>query len=196
MVKAFAAFLLLAAPAAFAGPKSPASALSQPAKALPVAPSPRTGEDVTTQPGSAAAGTLLADNSGAAPQNSQDLEIMHIPQLPPTKSTRVLDVEPIPSRKAWILLSIADHSAATFDAYSTRYATSRGAREADPMMRPFASSDAIYAAIQAAPVALDFIARHMQRSDSSLLRHTWWLPQSASTGLFLFAGTHNMVTAR
>lgn len=121
---------------------------------------------------------------------------MHMPQLPPTKSTEVIGIEAMPSRRAWIVLSIADHSAATFDAYSTRYAISRGAQETDPMMRPFAGSAGIYAAIQVAPVALDFIARHMQRSDSSLLRHAWWLPQSASTGLFLFAGTHNMASAR
>jgi len=193
VVKALAAVLLLAAPAVFATPKSPAKPSSGSTTApLPIAPTPERDTADATQPKISSAGTLAAENSGAMPQNSQELETMHIPELPPSKSMRVVDVEPMPSRKSWILLSIADHTAAGFDAYSTRYAISRGAVEADPMMRPFAGSDSIYAAIQVAPVALDFIARHMQRSDSNLLRHTWWLPQSASTGLFLFAGTHNL----
>lgn len=194
MVKAFAAFLLLAAPAAFAAPKSTAQPSSQPANSLPAAPDPKLGSADAGQPGGPAAGTLMAENAGAAPQNSQELEDMHLPPLPTGKSTRVLGVEAMPSRRSWVLLSIADHSAAAFDAYSTRYAISHGAVEADPLMRPFAGSDGIYAAIQIAPVALDFIARHMQRSESGLLRRTWWLPQSASTGLFLFAGTHNITT--
>ena len=90
------------------------------------------------------------------------------------------------------MLSIAEHSAAAFDAYSTRQAISSGAHETDPMMRPFANSPGIYAAIQAGPVVLDYAARRMQRSQYQLLRRTWWLPQSASTGLFLFSGVHNL----
>lgn len=87
---------------------------------------------------------------------------------------------------------IPDHSAGAFDASSTRAAISRGASEADPLIRPFADSDSLYAAIQIAPLALDLVARRMQRSQNGVLRHTWWLPQSASTGLFLVAGAHNL----
>lgn len=192
MIKAFAAFLLLAAPVAFAAAKSPTPASSGPATTLPSAPEPRAVATDAASPTPPSRGALVAENSGEISANSQELQSMHLPQLPTGKSTRVRGVEAMPSRRSWILLSIADHSAAAFDAYSTRYAVSRGAVEADPMMRPFANSNGIYAAIQAAPVALDFIARHMQRSDNSLLRHTWWLPQSASTGLFLFSGSHNL----
>ncbi|MGH9717615.1 MAG: hypothetical protein ACRD4R_12940 [Candidatus Acidiferrales bacterium] len=198
-VKGFAALLLLTAPCAFASPK-PASASAAPAelaKALPAAPVPKTAfVAYGAQPTNAPTDALLADNAGGGPQNSQELGTIRVPPLPTAKSTRVLGVEAAPSRKTWILLSIADHSAAAFDAYSTRAAISRGAVEADPVIRPFAGSAGIYAAIQVAPVALDFIARKMQRSQSSLLRHTWWLPQSASTGLFLFSGAHNMTVAR
>lgn len=87
------------------------------------------------------------------------------------------------------------HSAATFDAYSTRQAVSSGAIEADPLMRPFAQSPAIYAAIQVGPAILDYAARRMQRSSNNFLRRTWWVPQSASTGLFLFSGAHNLQVA-
>lgn len=110
----------------------------------------------------------------------------------PKVRTKFIALEAVPSRKQWLALSIAVHSAAAFDAYSTRAAISRGAAEADPLIRPFAGSDGLYAAIQVAPLALDFVARRMQRSQNSLLRRTWWLPQSASAGLFLFAGAHNL----
>ncbi len=194
MVKAFAAFLLLAAPAVQAFPNSAAAshASAQPAKALPAAPVPTKPAADASNAGNSRPTTLLADNAGGISQNSQELGTIRVPQLPAAKSTRVIGVENIPSRRSWILLSIADHSAAAFDAYSTRAAISRGATEADPLIRPFAGSDGLYAAIQVAPLALDFVARRMQRSQSSLLRHTWWLPQSASTGLFLFAGAHNL----
>lgn len=192
MVKVFAAVLLLAAPVAQAIPKPAAAAASaQPTKALPAAPVPKNAATADTARSNRSA-ALLADNAGARSQNSQELGTIRVPALPPAKSTRIISVENVPSRRAWLLLSIADHSAAAFDAYSTRAAISRGASEADPLIRPFAGSDGLYAAIQVAPLALDFIARRMQRSQSSILRHTWWLPQSASTGLFLFAGAHNL----
>jgi hypothetical protein len=63
-------------------------------------------------------------------------------------------------------------------------------------MRPFAHSPAVYAAIQLGPAMLDIVARHMQRSRNSLWRHTWWVPQSASTGVFLFSGIHNFQFAK
>jgi hypothetical protein len=94
-----------------------------------------------------------------------------------------------------MLLSIAQHSAAAFDAYSTRAAVATGASEADPFMRPFAHSPGIYAAIQVGPAILDFAARRMQHSENSFIRRSWWIPQSASTGMFLFSGVHNMSVA-
>ena len=90
------------------------------------------------------------------------------------------------------MLSVLEHGAASFDAYSTRQAISRGAVEGDPLMRPFAHSPAIYAALQVGPVLLDVLARHMQRSQYNCERRTWWVPQTASTGMSIFAGVHNM----
>ncbi|MGH7837006.1 MAG: hypothetical protein ACREQC_04180, partial [Candidatus Binataceae bacterium] len=103
--------------------------------------------------------------------------------------------ERYPSRRAWIALSFVQHGAATFDAYSTRQAIAHGAVEDDPMMRPFAHSPAMYAAMQVGPVMLDILARHMQRSNNNFLRHIWWLPQSVSTAGFVVSGVHNLHVA-
>jgi hypothetical protein len=112
-----------------------------------------------------------------------------------SKVRRFTSPEATPSRRQWLALAIAEHSAATFDAISTRRAINRGAVEADPLMKPFAQSPAIYAAIQVAPVALDFAARRMQRSPNRFLHSTWWVPQSAAAGMFLFSGVHNVHVA-
>ena len=87
------------------------------------------------------------------------------------------------------------HGAAAFDAYSTRQAVGHGAVEDNPMLRPFAGSAAIYAATQLTPLVLDLVAYHMQRSEYSLLRRFWWMPQTVSTGLSIFSGVHNLHVA-
>jgi hypothetical protein len=128
-------------------------------------------------------------------QNSQSLATVRVPSVEPGKPSKIIAVEDVHPRRNWLILSIVQHSAATFDAYSTRQAVSSGATEADPLMRPFAQSPAIYAAIQVGPAILDYAARRMQRSSSNFLRRAWWVPQSASTGLFLFSGAHNLQVA-
>ncbi len=124
-------------------------------------------------------------------QNSQSFSTIRIPEGN-EKRYATREAESIPSRREWLALMILEHSAAAFDAYSTRGAISRGAKEEDPMMRPFAHSPAIYAAIQVGPVLFDLLARHMQRSRYDFERRTWWLPQSASTGASTFSGVHNL----
>ncbi|HXN71093.1 MAG TPA: hypothetical protein VN861_00910 [Candidatus Acidoferrales bacterium] len=124
-------------------------------------------------------------------QNSQSFSTIRI-QEEDEKRYRLREPESIPARREWLALMVLEHSAAAFDAYSTRDAISRGAKEEDPIMRPFAHSPAIYAAIQVGPVLLDVLARHMQRSQYSFVRRTWWVPQSASTGVSIFSGVHNL----
>jgi hypothetical protein len=126
--------------------------------------------------------------------NGQALDTIRVPSAEPGKPFRVILPETHP-RKAWLVLSIAEHSAATFDAYSTRTAISNGGNEADPFMRPFAHSPAIYGAIQVGPLVLDYAARRMERSQHGVLRRTWWVPQTAATGIFLLSGAHNMSVA-
>lgn len=192
MVLATVALLLQLASAAPDGTTQPAvvtSATSDPFAA-----------ESTTQPSataassshSAASPTLTATSLDTTEQNSQSLATIRVPPVQPATPSKVIPVETTPGRRKWLILSIAQHSAAAFDAYSTRQAISSGAHETDPIMRPFAQSPGIYAAIQAGPVVLDYAARRMQRSEIGFLRRTWWLPQSASTGLFLFSGAHNL----
>ncbi|MGH9756122.1 MAG: hypothetical protein ACRD4M_00145 [Candidatus Acidiferrales bacterium] len=128
-------------------------------------------------------------------QDTQGISTVHIAPVEPDRLHSVVVPERYPSRRAWIALSIVEHGAATFDAYSTRQAISHGAVEDDPMMRPFAHSPAMYAAMQVGPVMLDVLARHMQRSNNNFLRHIWWLPQSVSTAGFVISGVHNLNVA-
>lgn len=142
-----------------------------------------------------ASGETLSGTSPAIPLepsgNTLSFSAIRIPDATSGKPPCCLGVERFPSRRSWILLSAAQHSAAAFDAYSTRYAISRGAREDDPFMRPFAHSPALYAAIEVGPLLLDYAARRLERSHSSLIRRIWWVPQSVSTAAFLVSGKHN-----
>ena len=124
-------------------------------------------------------------------QNSQQFSTIRIPETN-EKRYVIRSAESAPARRNWLMLAVLEHGAATFDAYSTREAISRGAVEGDPLMRPFAHSPAIYAALQVGPVLFDVLARHMQRSPYNFERRTWWVPQTASTGMSIFAGVHNM----
>ncbi len=139
-------------------------------------------------------GDLSPTSLHTALQNSPSLSMIRVPDSA-SAPVRFISPESQPSRSKWIALSIAQHAAAAFDAYSTRDAISRGAVEQDPVMKPFANSSAIYAAIQACPVALDFAAHHMQRSENNFMRRTWWVPQSVAAGMFLFSGVHNLHVA-
>ena len=95
-------------------------------------------------------------------------------------------------KKIWYALTIANHSAVAFDAYSTRYAVNRGARELNPMLKPFASSGWIYPAMQVGALGLDYVSHRMMRSKYSVVRKMWWLPQSANAASSFAAGIHNM----
>jgi hypothetical protein len=169
-----------------------ASAPAASASAPPASGLTNPSDAVSKKSGS---GTLTVASLETTTQNLQSLSTIRVPEIQPAKPVRFVATESVPSRRSWVILSIAEHSAATFDAYSTRQAIAAGAVEDDPMMRPFAHSPGIYAAIQVGPAILDFVARRMQRSQNSLLRRTWWVPQSAATGMFLFSGVHNMSVA-
>lgn len=108
--------------------------------------------------------------------------------LPPEITTQ--------QKHTWLALTIAQHSASTFDAWSTRYSITSGhAHELDPLMKPFAGSAAIYGAIQVAPAATDFLARRLMHSSSPKLRKLWWLPQTAGTIGFIVSGLNNVGVA-
>jgi len=96
-------------------------------------------------------------------------------------------------RKIWYALSAAGHAGAGFDAWSTRRAISSGTgSETNPMLRPFAHSNALYAATQASPFLMDFLGKKMMTSQHKWVRKMWWLPQAAGTGTSFAAGGHNV----
>ncbi len=139
-------------------------------------------------------GALQPVSLGSGPHDSLALSTIRISPPEPMTRSSVISAER-PSRRVWLALSIVQHGAAAFDAYSTRDAISHGAVENDPLMRPFANSPAIYAASQMGPLVLDLVARRMQRSNNSFLHRMWWLPQSAATASFVFCGVHNLHVA-
>jgi len=201
MVFAIAALMFQFAPAIHAIPdvdvRSAAPVVksaSAPAGEMPEQPQPSTSSSARGDSTGAASGTLTMVSLETSVKNSQALASIRLPDAAPAKPVRVISAETYPKRD-WILLSIAQHSAAAFDAYSTRQAVATGATEADPFMRPFAHSPGIYAAIQVGPAILDFAARRMQHSENNFIRRSWWIPQTASTGMYLISGVHNMSVA-
>lgn len=115
------------------------------------------------------------------------------PANPLTVSVSELREENRRNQRRWLGLAIAEHSAATFDAWSTRHAiTTAGAQELNPLLKPFAKNVSLYAAIQVAPVLMDFTARKMMYSHHPWIRRMWWAPQSASFFSSLFCGAHNL----
>jgi hypothetical protein len=95
--------------------------------------------------------------------------------------------------KMWFVLGAVEHGAATFDAWSTRRNIEEGTmHEADPIMRPFANSNAMYAAVQVAPVLFDLLSKQMLHNSHSWVRKSWWVPQSASTVASILSGARNV----
>jgi hypothetical protein len=96
-------------------------------------------------------------------------------------------------RVAWYTLAVTGHGAAAFDAYSTRRALSGNyGTEGNPLLRPFAHSNALYVATQVSPAVMDLIGKRMMVSENRWIRRMWWLPQVAGTGFSIGAGVHNM----
>jgi hypothetical protein len=183
---------LASVPAVKAAAEDTKSGQPKPAPSTTARTSTSSSTDSVTGNAAPVAFTLASLTSDS--QNGQALDTIRVPEGASPKPVRVILAEAHP-RRAWLLLSIAEHSAATFDAYSTREAVSKGAAETDPFMQPFAHSPAMYGAIQVCPLVLDYAARRMERSEHGLLRRTWWVPQTAATGLFLFSGAHNLNVA-
>jgi len=102
---------------------------------------------------------------------------------------------PVPTprqQKLWYAFMAVGHGAAVFDAWSTRKAISGNyGTEGDPFLRPFAHSNAIYAATQVSPAVMDYIGRRMLTSRHSALRRFWWVPQVAGASFSFASGAHN-----
>lgn len=140
------------------------------AASLPSAPEPKVKADVEP----------IAANAAARP-------------FPPMKPVFTQPRETPRKRKIWYGLAIAGSSGAAFDAWSTHRAVAGGyGQEANPFLRPFAGSNAIYAATQVSPAVMDFLGKRMMTSKHGWLRKIWWLPQTAGASLSFAAGAHNV----
>ncbi len=138
----------------------------------------------------------VAGAGALAVTNAAMLPVQPVQPVQPQKSLqRIENANMVPIRK-WQALVVAQHSAALFDAWTTRKAiTSGNGYERDPLLKPFAQSAAIYPATQAVPVALDFLSYRMMRSDNRYLRRTWWLPQAVSIVGSVWCGSRNLRVA-
>ena len=133
----------------------------------------------------------VADSaSGSVPEPT----VAAAPIATPVRPTKTVTEDPNYARnkKIWYSLVAMNHTAAFVDAYSTRRAVQRGAQELNPLMKPFANSNAMYPATQVIPFGMDYLGRRMMKSENPLLRKLWWLPQTASTAASLVAGIHNL----
>ena len=96
-------------------------------------------------------------------------------------------------RVIWYSLAVTGHGAAAFDAWSTKRAVTGGyGQESNPFLRPFANSNAIYAATQVSPAFMDYLGKKMMVSQHRLIRKMWWVPQVAGASFSFYAGAHNV----
>jgi hypothetical protein len=143
---------------------------SAPAEALPAAPTPKVKAD--PQP--------IQPNLAATPYQ-------------PVKPVITRPRETQRQRIMWYGLAVAGHSGAAFDAWSTKRAVSGGyGQESNPLLRPFAGSNAIYAATQVSPAVMDFIGKRMMVSQNKWVRKMWWVPQVAGASFSFTSGAHNV----
>ncbi len=117
--------------------------------------------------------------------------------MQPVKAAYTRPRETRNQRIAWYTLAVTGHGAAAFDAYSTRRVLSGNyGIEGNPLLRPFAHSNALYAVMQISPAVMDLIGKRMMVSQNRLVRRLWWLPQAAGSGFSIGAGVHNMGVVR
>jgi len=137
--------------------------------------------------------------AGVASANADTDQLLIQPVVPITPSITARGERHRPSgleKTTWITLTASQHSAAFFDAWSTRRVLVSGTGyERDPLLRPFTDSAAMYPATQVLPLALDFMSYRMMGSQNRLLHHTWWLPQAAYIAGSVWCGSRNLRVA-
>ena len=169
-----------------------AAVTSAPAQKVLLAEVASSDQVIAFEPGRLAL-TPVADTSEALPALpaaspiAQPIASAVAPRQAPEFAGRITNAQ----QRKWLALAVAQHSAAFLDAWTTRRAiTQKDAHELNPMLKPFAGNSSIYAATQVAPVLLNLLGHRMMKSHSSLLRHTWWLPQTLGA-VASFSGAAN-----
>lgn len=170
---------------------------------LAAEPSVVISDSTTKESSTSTAPTTSASNSSALPSAPEakvktDAELAAEPAPAfqpgePIKPAAHRQYETPRQKKVWFALMAAGHAGAAFDAWSTRRAVSGGfGTEANPFLRPFAHSNALYAATQVSPAVMDFLGKRMMTSRHEWIRRMWWLPQAAGTTVSFTAGAHNV----
>lgn len=138
--------------------------------------------------------TLIASSSTAIPDFSSSRPAVAAAMIEPGPAM-IEAPKPVEkavlNKRAFMLLSASSHSAAGFDAWTTRRNVSSGQVELNPVLKPFADSNAIYAVTQIGPSVMDFVGYKMARSHNRIVRRLWWVPQVASTAVSLTCGIKN-----
>ena len=161
---------------------------STPSNALPAAPEAKIKTDAE-----------IANAVNAPAGSSAPVEAVTpgSPAAAPIKPTIRQDYETEHQKKEWYALMAVSSGAAVFDAWSTRRAISGDyGNEANPFLRPFAHSNAMYAATQVSPLVMDLIGRKLMTSRHNWMRKLWWVPQMAGTDASVSAGIHNVSLVR
>src|SRR3954471_16184327 len=162
------------------------SSISQP---LPSAPQPKITADDVNIVAVEAASNVTPGSAAIQPSYPASSFI----SVPPAKAFIGRPYETSQQRKLWYALSFTGTGAASFDAWSTRRAISRGyGIEGNPMLLPFSHSGVLYAATQVSPLVMDFVGKRMMTSQHPLLRKVWWLPQALGSTVSVSAAVHNV----
>ena len=133
----------------------------------------------------------LAPNASGTPAIAVAAPVQPVQALSPRKTEMSFQ-----TKRVWWALTAMQHGGAAFDAWSTRQSLSSGnGYERDPLMKPFANSPAIYPALQILPTGLDYLSNRMLRSQNTMVRRLWWMPQTVSTIGFVWSGARNLHVA-
>jgi len=154
---------------------------SIPSKTLPAAPAAKIKTDTELTNELKGAGAVEPGTPG------------NPPVAQPVKPAVQRDYDTEHDKKVWWALTAVSSGAAAFDAWSTKRAVTGGyGTEANPTLRPFSHSNAIYAATQVSPIVLDLIGRKLMTSRHNWVRKLWWAPQMAGANVSVSAGIHNV----
>ncbi len=92
------------------------------------------------------------------------------------------------------LLAEINAGGAVVDDVSSRLVIEEGGVERNPLMRPFVHNSGTLAVESVAEIwAMAFLGNWMKHSSHSILRKTWWLPQTINTAAKVSGGIYNSV---
>jgi hypothetical protein len=168
-------------------------------KELPAAPAPKVEADADASSAESIPPAPAMADAATQPVAAPEILDVMLPApsspafLAAAKPAFIRPYETPTQRKTWYALAVVSHGAAVFDAWSTRRAITSGyGHEANPLLRPFAHSGALYAATQVSPALMDYLGKRMMTSRHEWVRKMWWLPQAAGSSFSFAAGVHNV----